>query len=272
MIKEPQKTYLLELITELGIAADDFVLAGAQAMSFNVDSPRYSKDFDFLLDVISLRESPVSIAEVLKRLKYSPDPKALRFQFTKDIPNSKDPMRIEFMASDKEKRPKDPVRVDVQTGIHACQCLGAEIVFLQSDYTFIEGNLPDGKPAKIKIRFAKPNAVLMLKLLAMDDRYLSLKRPQKTPENRERARVHSADSIKVVHTNIRNLEFTKLFWVQFGIEISLKERCKGIISEYFKDITAPGIILYQEFLRAQGTGVDEDSEMDIALREMKLLI
>ncbi|MBI5359865.1 MAG: hypothetical protein HZA48_04700 [Planctomycetes bacterium] len=67
MIKEPQKTYLLELMTELGSAAEDFVLSGAQAMTFNVNNPRYSKDFDFLLDVISLRKSLTSIAEVLKK-------------------------------------------------------------------------------------------------------------------------------------------------------------------------------------------------------------
>ena len=33
MIPEPQRSYVLELLAALGPAADDFVVAGAQAMS-----------------------------------------------------------------------------------------------------------------------------------------------------------------------------------------------------------------------------------------------
>jgi hypothetical protein len=272
MFRDIQQAYLIELLTALGKEAEAFVLVGAQAMAFNVENPRYSKDFDFLLDVISLRNSSPFIGEVLQKLKYSPAPEAKNFQFIKEIPGSKELMRIEFLATDKEKRPKDPVRVNIEKGIHACQCLGAEIVLQQSDHTFIEGTLPDGNPAKVKIRYAKPNAVLMLKLLAMEDRYLSLKRPEKRAENQERARVHSADSIKVVHNNIRNTGFTELFWSQFGEEVALKQRIRGIIAEYFKGLNAPGIILYQEFLRSQETEVNEAAELDTALREINLLL
>ncbi|MBI5359864.1 MAG: hypothetical protein HZA48_04695 [Planctomycetes bacterium] len=180
-------------------------------------------------------------------------------------------MRIEFMASDKEKRPKDPVRVDIQKGIHAFQCVGAEIVLQQFDYAFIEGNLPDGRPAKVKIRFAKPNAVLMLKLLAIKDRYKNLRRPDKPKENRERAQVHSADSIKIVRHNIQNGNFNKLFWSQFGKEEGLKQQCVEIVMEYFKDIDAPGIQLYREFMQSQYGNIDE-AEVSRALREMKLLL
>ncbi len=35
MIPEPQRTYVLELLAALGAAADDFVVAGAQAMKFS---------------------------------------------------------------------------------------------------------------------------------------------------------------------------------------------------------------------------------------------
>lgn len=271
MIKEPQKTYLLELITELGNVAEDFVLTGAQAMAFNVENPRYSKDFDFLLDVISLRKSPALIAGVLARLKYKVDPEARNFQFTKEIPGSTEIMRVEFMASDKEKRPGD-FRVDIEKGIHACRCEGAEIVLRQSDYVFIEGALPDGNPAKIKIRFAKPNSVLMLKLLAMDDRYRNLRGTKRAIEDRERAQVHSSDSIKIVRYNIQNNDFKVLFWSQFDNETVLKERCNKIISEYFKDLNAPGIQLYREFLQAQGIGSIDEVEIERALREIKLLL
>jgi predicted nucleotidyltransferase len=46
MIPEPQKTYLLELLTTLGPAADEFVLVGGQALKFVLAKARTTKDFD----------------------------------------------------------------------------------------------------------------------------------------------------------------------------------------------------------------------------------
>jgi len=43
---EPQRTYLLELLAALGPAADDFVIAGAQAIKFAVKDARGTKDVD----------------------------------------------------------------------------------------------------------------------------------------------------------------------------------------------------------------------------------
>ena len=43
IIEEPQIKYLLELLTELGSAADDFILAGAQAMRFAVHNARRTR-------------------------------------------------------------------------------------------------------------------------------------------------------------------------------------------------------------------------------------
>jgi len=40
MIPEPQRTYLLELLKALGRGADEFVVAGAQAMKFILERPR----------------------------------------------------------------------------------------------------------------------------------------------------------------------------------------------------------------------------------------
>jgi hypothetical protein len=57
VIPEPQLTYLLELLAALGAAADDFVIAGAQAMKFTVQKARGTKDTDFILDVVALRKN-----------------------------------------------------------------------------------------------------------------------------------------------------------------------------------------------------------------------
>ncbi|MDI6808232.1 MAG: hypothetical protein QME66_04525 [Candidatus Eisenbacteria bacterium] len=125
VIREPQLPYLLELLTELGDAANDFILAGAQAMRLAIGETRDTRDFDFVLDVVSLREATQSIGDTLTKLGYEVDPKAMRLQFTKDIPNSRETMRIEFLAPEREKRqnPKE-IRVDVQPGLHARACKG----------------------------------------------------------------------------------------------------------------------------------------------------
>lgn len=60
VIPEPQRTYVLELLQALGPAADEFVVAGAQAMKFMVERARATKDIDFVLDVVKLRGEPLS--------------------------------------------------------------------------------------------------------------------------------------------------------------------------------------------------------------------
>ncbi len=86
MIPEPQKTYLLELLAALGPAADEFVLVGGQALKFVLAGARATRDFDFLLDAISLREKPANVAEKLAVLQYKVVPESRNFQFQKSIP------------------------------------------------------------------------------------------------------------------------------------------------------------------------------------------
>jgi hypothetical protein len=126
VIPEPQLTYLLELLTALGPAADGFVLVGGQALRFIAARPRPTRDFDFILDVTYLRECGTSIASVLASLGYRPVEKARDFQFEKPIPDSVEVMRIEFMAA-AELAGKDEIRVQVQKGVHGRACVGGEV-------------------------------------------------------------------------------------------------------------------------------------------------
>ena len=132
VIPEPQRTYLLELLDALGPAADDFVVAGAQAMKFVVDNARGTKDVDFLLNVLALRKEPVQLAHIFEKLGYAPVPESRNFQFEKASPGSAEKMRIEFMAPEEHKREKD-FRVDIQEGVHARACTGGSIGLAQSD-------------------------------------------------------------------------------------------------------------------------------------------
>jgi len=118
MIPEPHRTYLLELMTSLGPAAEGFILAGAQAMKFLLPHARATRDFDFVLDVVFIREQQSALGGNLRNLGYVPIEGAHRFQFQKSIPGSPEVMRIEFMAPEQYKRPKD-FRVDIENGVHA---------------------------------------------------------------------------------------------------------------------------------------------------------
>jgi hypothetical protein len=123
VIPEPQRTYVLELITALGPAAEGFVLAGAQAMKFMLAGARTTKDFDFVLDTIRLRAQQESIAVKLQDLGYASVEGSRNFQFQKSIPGSPEIMRIEFMAPQEHSRRKD-FRADIQNGVHARSCAG----------------------------------------------------------------------------------------------------------------------------------------------------
>ena len=169
MIPEPQKTYVLELLHMLGPAADEFVVAGAQAMKFMVERARATKDVDFLLDVVKLRGEPFSLGAQLQKLGYLVVDCSRNFQFEKPIPNSPETMRIEFMAPEEFKRHND-IRVDIQNGVHARACTGGSIALAESDQHTISGKLPNGASFTGQIRVTRPHALVMPKLLALSDR------------------------------------------------------------------------------------------------------
>ena len=152
MIQEPQRTYVLELLHALGPAADDFVVAGAQAMKFMVKRARATKDIDFVLDVVKLRGEPLLLGAQLEKLGYAVVDGSRNFQFEKPIPNSPETMRIEFMAPEEFKREKD-FRVDIQHGVHARACTGGATAIAESEIHQLAGRLPDRSEFTAPLRF-----------------------------------------------------------------------------------------------------------------------
>lgn len=250
MIPEPQRTYVLELLAALGPAAADFVVAGAQAIKFAVPNARGTKDVDFILNVIALREESVSVEGVLKKLGYTAVEGARNFQFEKAIPNSKETMRIEFMAPEEFKRAAD-FRVDVQKGVHARACIGGTIALAESDEHPLEGRLPDGTPYAAKVRVTRPHALVMLKLLALYDRYHNVRGPREARHDREEAQTHAADIVAVVKARPDLAEFKRQFEEQFGADAELGRRVSGILDNFFRALAAPGYLLYEEYLAAK---------------------
>ena len=152
MIPEPQKTYVLELLYALGTTADEFVVAGAQAMKFMMERARATKDIDFVLDVVRLRSEPLLLSAQLEKLGYAVVDGSRNFQFEKPIPNSRETMRIEFMAPEEFKRAERDFRVDIQKGVHARACTGGTIAVAESKIHQLTGRLPDGSDFTAQLR------------------------------------------------------------------------------------------------------------------------
>ena len=259
MIPEPQRTYVLELLKALGPAAEDFVIAGAQAIKFMLKEARGTKDIDFVLDVAHLREKEPSVRNVLGQLGYKVVEGSNNFQFEKPIPNSKEVMRVEFMAPEEFKRDKD-FRVDIEDGIHARVCTGGSIAIAESSVHRLSGKLPDGAPFAAEVRVTKPHALVMLKLLALDDRYRNIRGPAQQKHDREEARTHSADCIAVISGQTDLKQFKEDFEKQFQRNPGLGMRVIEILNRYFRENTSPGLLVYEESIVA-------DQPLDRAARQ-----
>ncbi|MGB7555486.1 MAG: nucleotidyl transferase AbiEii/AbiGii toxin family protein [Candidatus Korobacteraceae bacterium] len=272
MIPEPQRTYVLELLHALGPAADDFVVAGAQAMKFMVERARATKDIDFVLDVLRLRGDALVLAAELERLGYTAVEGSRNFQFEKPIPNSVETMRIEFMAPEEFKRERD-FRVDVQNGVHARACAGGGIALAESEIRQLVGRLPNGAEFAAGVRVIKPHGLVMLKLLPLDDRYRNIRGPAEARHDREEARTHAADTIAIVSAQSDLARFKEAFQRQFESESALGERVIRILREYFQENISPGLLVYEESLSAdKPLGPEFRSELAVEIERAHVLM
>jgi len=258
LIPEPQRSHILELLKSLGPAADAFVLAGAQAMKFVVEKARATKDFDFILDVVTLRSEKTNLASTLEKLGYRVVEGAQNFQFEKNIPDSAEVVRVEFMGPPEQQRQND-FRVDVQEGVHARACTGGRIVLAESDLQPLSGRLPDGSAVIQNLRVTRSHALVMLKCLAMDDRYRNIRGASHARHYRDEARVHATDIVAILSAQKNLGEFQEKFRSQFTVEPELGIRVGKIADDYFKSVDAPGLLLYEEFL-VENTEAREDRE------------
>ena len=138
----------------------------------------------------------------------------------------------------------------MQPGIHARACTGGTIALAESDEHPLEGKLPDGKPYTAKVRVTRPHALVMLKLLALYDRYHNIRGPGEARHDREEAQTHAADIVAVVAARPELAQFRAQFAGQFGAEAELGKRVNTILSDFFREATAPGYLLYEEHLAA----------------------
>jgi len=263
VIPEPQKTYVLELLCALGTTADEFVVAGAQAMKFMMERARATKDIDFVLDVLRLRSEPQLLGAQLEKLGYAVVDGSRNFQFEKPIPNSRETMRIEFMAPEEFKRAERDFRVDIQKGVHARACTGGTIAVAESEIHQLTGRLPDGSDFTAQLRVTKPHALVMLKLLALDDRYRNIRGPAESRHDREEARTHAADIVAIVSAQTNLSHFKEGFERQFEADRALGRHVLQVLDEYFRRNISPGMLVYEEFLVADSP-LERDARQQVA--------
>jgi hypothetical protein len=186
---------------------------------------------------------------VLERLGYKPLPESRNLQFVKGIPSSRETMRIEFMAPEEFKRPTD-FRVDIQDGVHARACTGGSIALAESDIHPIIGTLPGGTPHTANVRVTRPHALVMLKLLALLDRYNNVRGAKEARHDREEAQTHAADIVALLTAVTDIPRFGDQFIRQFRPDASLGLHVLRILQEYFRDTTSPGLLVYSEHIAA----------------------
>jgi len=171
-------------------------------------------------------------------------------------------MRIEFMAPRELKRAND-FRVDIEKGLHARECLGGTIALQESDIHEVQGALPDGTPARASLRVTRSHALVLLKLLALDDRYKNLRGPDHVEHDRNEATVHASDIIAILNAAVDVTAFRDAFYGQFASDPTLGIRVTDHLRTYFRDDTSPGMLLYEEALRSGGP-VDREARTHLA--------
>jgi hypothetical protein len=158
-------------------------------------------------------------------------------------------MRIEFMAPDEFKRHND-FRVDVQEGVHARACTGGSIALAQSDPHNLSGKLPNGKAFTAQIRVTRPHALVLLKLLALADRYNNLRGVKEARHDREEAQTHAADIVAILSALPDHAGFHAQLVGQFQQDPILGLHVLRILLDFFRAITSPGLLVYSEHVAA----------------------
>jgi hypothetical protein len=112
------------------------------------------------------------------------------------------------------------------------------------------GKLPNGVPFTGKIRVTRPHALVMLKLLALADRYNNLRGPKEARHDREEAQTHASDIVAII-TAVPDIPGLNAHFIsQFQQDPILGIHLLSILLNFFREITSPGLLVYSEQVAA----------------------
>jgi len=127
----------------------------------------------------------------------------------------------------------------------------------------VQGRLPDGTPARVNLRVTRSTALVLLKLLALDDRYRNVRGPEQAEHDRDEARVHASDIISILNATVDIAAFREAFYNQFTGDAALGIGVTDHLRNYFREDTSPGMLLYEESLRS-GALADRSTRAQLA--------
>jgi hypothetical protein len=128
----------------------------------------------------------------------------------------------------------------------------------------------DGLEFTASLRVTEPHALVMLKLLALDDRYRNIRSPAEARHDREESRTHAADILAIVSAQTNPAQFKEAFQRQFEADPPLGMRVSQVLHEYFSESTSPGLLVYEGFLVADRP-LHRDARRDVAQLVEQLL-
>jgi hypothetical protein len=104
--------------------------------------------------------------------------------------------------------------------------------------------------------------LVLLKLLALSDRYSNIRGPREARHDREEAQTHAADIVAIISTQPAPAQFAAQFLSQFQADPLPGVRVLRILADSFRETTSPGLIVYAEYLAAN-TPIGHDAQADL---------
>lgn len=114
-------------------------------------------------------------------------------------------------------------------------CTGGTIALAESDEYPLEGRLPDGQPYAARVRVTRAPALVMLKLLALFNRYHNIRGPAEARHDREEAQTHATDIVAIVKARPDWAEFRRQFEAQFAADAESGKRVSQILNDFFRE-------------------------------------
>jgi hypothetical protein len=166
---EAARAVLLEVLNALGAMRDEIVIVGGWVPDLLYPESNHmgSLDVDLAVSPMAIGGNAYStIRERLMRIGYTMQASPTRF--LKHIPGLTNPIKIDLITGLyvlEERRESiliDEIRINALRGI--------DLVFEASETITIDGQMPDGSFNQVTARLVAPEAYILIKAIAMDER------------------------------------------------------------------------------------------------------
>lgn len=166
---EAVRAVLMEVLNALGAIRDDLIIVGGWVpdLLYPASNHMGSLDVDLAVSPRAIGGNAYSsIRERLMKLGYTMQESPTRF--FKQLPNLANPVKIDLITGlyvsqqRQESILVDEIRINALRGI--------DLAFEASESVIIDGRMPDGSINQVTARLVAPEAYILIKAIAMDER------------------------------------------------------------------------------------------------------